>query len=554
MPRGKQRTTVVGPGSRTFRTAVNNMALQQVNLAARRAALRAVAEERAVNRPQRQAPKPARRRVTSASSGDDGLNSAVVHTNTTVIEDTFRLRREKVMDVYGSTSPFTLSAGMYINPGNTTLFPIFSGIAATYEQFRVNTLRFVFETQAYTASGSNLTAGLVGMATNFDPDDPAFVSMTELENYVGSVKGPPYARRIVHDVARAHGLRRGSSRGGVPDLPLLSYFVNPSGNAKSVSGSTSKFYDVGLFQVAAANNAGNGPIGELFVEYSFTMIRPKQPSLTADLGTRYWHGAFTNMAFTASGANLFSNEVSVAQQGLAAAAVSPSTITIPAGVPGRYFVNLGLDLAAGGTNLSASSVTLGLTGGLTLVNAFANPSGAGVASYTAVSNSSQLDMQIVMDATSAGGSIAYGGIQTTAGTAVGEGDVFIMEIPGGLAAQASRGELPRLDVSTLRALMEKPSRVSNSTIQVHTDNVGPSVQPATRQRCLSPVLSDDDDSVYVTDTGALRVRERDFFLPTGSVTQTSSPAQSSRPNGAPPGAIPVNSRSSSKALGPPTDR
>jgi hypothetical protein len=107
----------------------------------------------------------------------DGINSSRVVTNSSVVEDRFAMRREKIGNLSG-TSAFTLAQQLYVNPGNTVLFPVFSQIAATYEEYRVNHLRFTFETDAYTATNGTASAGKVIMATNFDPDDANFTGDT----------------------------------------------------------------------------------------------------------------------------------------------------------------------------------------------------------------------------------------------------------------------------------------------------------------------------------------------------------------------------------------
>jgi len=215
--------------------------------------------------------KQGNRPMGSTYMATDGLNKSRVVTNRSTIEDRFQLRREKIGNVSGTTA-FTLAQSLYINPGNTVLFPIFSQIAATYEEYRCNFLQFSFESDAYTATNGTASAGKVILATNYDPDDVSFTGDTQMENYVGSVKGPPYAPVIMHDVMQGHKTR--NSRRG--DFALNNYFVNPSGNSAAPSGSTSKFYDLGLFQMATSGNAVTTEIGELYVTYSFTMIRPKQ--------------------------------------------------------------------------------------------------------------------------------------------------------------------------------------------------------------------------------------------------------------------------------------
>jgi len=131
-------------------------------------------------------------------------------------------------------------------------------------------LVFSYETEAYTASGSNVSAGKVILATNYDPSDAAFTTDQQMEDYSNSDRGAPYCE-IVHDVLGGdHSLK---------NEPLKNYFVNSSANTQAPTGDSSqgKFYTIGNFQLGCQGNASaSAEIGELYVTYSFTMIRPKQ--------------------------------------------------------------------------------------------------------------------------------------------------------------------------------------------------------------------------------------------------------------------------------------
>jgi hypothetical protein len=554
-----RRTTKKASPLLGARSAVS--AMQNEAKAALRAALSAKAEALKLMKAHKAPSKPR----MSPAVGSDGLSSSMITTNNTVIEDVFRLRREKVCDVYGTTAPFAAAANLYINPGNSTLFPIFSGIAGTYEQYRVNHLRFVFESQAYTASGSAQSAGLVGMATNFDPDDPTFSSMTELENYVGSVKGPPYARKMAHDVAKAHGLRRGSRQGGVPALPLNNYFVNSSANASAPAGRTSKFYDVGLFQIATSNNSGAAVVGELFVEYGFTMIRPKAPPTGSDPATGFYHATFSGGTLNTSGPNFFvAGTVSSSEQNLPLALTGPCQVTFPSGVVGRFFVHL--DWWSPASNNSLVGTTVTYTGGISGVAAFGLDAPPRSTQPNAISTI-QGSAQIIVDVTAAG-AITFTNIKMLAGSdSTVTGDLVVIQIPNVLTAPEPGFRAPPQD-----------REASNARYQADTDDVGPSVQSAARLRpavALPPSQGvggarneyhpagcecDQCQSLRYGDghPRSSQSAQRHFFdgaevidAPTGPVTQASTPsAQSSQRAALLSGAIPTNPRTSLLARGP----
>lgn len=201
----------------------------------------------------------------------DGISIMKTIHNSSVIEDTFAPRREKVSNIIGTTSTtLSIISQLYLNPGNSVLFPIFSQIADTYEQYRVNSLFFSYETEAYAASGTNVSAGKVILATNYDPADPVFSTDTQMENYFNSDRGAPYCE-IIHDaIGGDHALKDEASK---------AYYVNKSANliAPTSDSTGGKFYDIGNFQLGCQGNASSSAeIGELYVTYSFTMIRPKQ--------------------------------------------------------------------------------------------------------------------------------------------------------------------------------------------------------------------------------------------------------------------------------------
>jgi hypothetical protein len=233
-------------------------------------------------------PKGARGNDTSMSMVTDGVNVGSIFKNTTAETVTFKTCREKFMDLVSPDTDFHQLLQLYINPGNSILFPIFSNIARNYEQYKCDHLKIFYRTKEYMASGSNVSAGLVGLGTNFDPDAPNFGSLTELENYEHATSGPPFAGLIEHDILAHHKKRFGSAgRGNSNDLSLNNYFVNYSENNIAPGATPAKFYDMGNFQTVI-DGCQAGKIGELWIEYRFTMIRRLQYSGSSTLFT--YHG------------------------------------------------------------------------------------------------------------------------------------------------------------------------------------------------------------------------------------------------------------------------
>jgi len=222
------------------------------------------------------------RQMKGMKLSTDGISvSKSVH-NGSHIADTYQPRREKVFNAISGGVPFTINE-LVINPGNTQLFPWFSTIAANYDQWRCDYLVFSYETEAYTASGTNISAGKVIMATNYDVDDPIFNDDLQMENYVNSDKSAPFTENV-HDVlAGDHNLKND---------PLKNYYVSYSQNVIAPTTGAGKFFDLGTFNIATQGQptaAAGIEIGELYVTYQFTMIRPRNPPTSSALLLRAGH-------------------------------------------------------------------------------------------------------------------------------------------------------------------------------------------------------------------------------------------------------------------------
>jgi len=365
------------------------------------------------------------RRMPGSYMANDGINRSRVVTNMSTVEDRFQIRREKISNMSG-TSAFTLAQSLYVNPGNTVLFPIFSQIAATYEEYRCNFLEFTFETDAYTATNGTASAGKVILATNFDPDDSAFSNDTQMENYVGSCKGPPYAPIIKHDVVQ--GFRARNNRRQRGDLALNNYFVYSSANQIAPGTGQGKFYDMGLFQAATAGNAVTTEIGELYVTYSFTMIRPKQQT---PLGQNFLSAHYTGVPTTS---NPFAGAVLESGSNLSLT-ITNTTHTLPSA--GRWLCQYIVRSATTAVTLTSNSLGTGLTS----VDFFQTENDGNNVIVGAAAQAAAL-YSYVVDSTVQNG-VVTGATHTIVGAAVF--DLIITQVSSGLNFIKEKGSLSHLD-------------------------------------------------------------------------------------------------------------
>lgn len=394
--------------------------------------------------------------VMRFGADSSGLNKSVGFTNRSVVEQYFQPRMEKVADLTG-TAAFTMAQALYINPGNSTLFPIFSQEAIVYEQYRCNLLKFWYRSTEYTASGSNIGAGLVLLATNFDPDDAQFSTKNQMENYWHGTSDAPFAPSgkgvLCHDVCAGYKKNKG---GALRDATLNNYYVNASSNTSAPTSQAAKFYDIGLFQLATAGNvASSDVIGELWVEYSFTMIHPKQ-NASLPQGTGAVH--FSSIAATT--ADNFAG--SVQQAGslapLTGISIASNVITFPAGMPGNYLLEMAV---SGATSASGFAVnyTTGATALLLMTAAGVRNASSSIVSLAGTTTSSAV-VSKTFTVASSGATLTV-----TPSTIVGAGnmDLFIVSLPPTVLTvveeEESRISMLERQVERLLGLLSPPSLV-----------------------------------------------------------------------------------------------
>jgi len=366
------------------------------------------------------------------SSVSDGVNTGMVWRNSNSVRDFFAPRFEKVADLVSAGTAFAIIKQYYLNPGNTVLFPVFSQIAATYEEYINHRLRFWYRGEEYTASGTNLTAGVVTYATNMDPDDSSFSNNDQMENYEGSVNGPPFCGHFMHDVHTTHRAR-GLNKAKGNDLALNQYFVYSSANQAAPAASTAKFYDMGNFQVSSSNTQA-ATMGELWVEHSWTMIRRKQQTpLGQNLLSAHVSAAAAGTATTAAPLGTTGG---LLRSGSTIPVVSTTnTFTLPSA--GRFVVAVNYSGSISGAG------SLGFGANITALTLLTNNTSAGVNSFNAGGIAWSL---YIVDVSTAGTAAANTVTITGPTMSGGNTDVLISQLNGGFNLKpVSEDRLGRLE-------------------------------------------------------------------------------------------------------------
>lgn len=275
-------------------------------------------------------------------------------TGTTVIR-----HREFVSDIFSSTN--FLVRSYPIAPGLTNLFPWLSQIAVNYEQYRIRGLVFDLKSTSASALNSTNTAlGVMGIATQYDADEPDFQSKQEAENYIGCQSTNP-SNSILHFVECARGQN------------VLDHLYTRSGQLGADQ--DIKFYDLGKLQIFTQGMQAAGVnIAELWVSYEVEFSKPKLPA-----------GGLTQLTpcdvfeFNTAGSNTWAGAGGVTRTptyGNIGSYINNNTIFFPSTMPaGRYIINIDGVLTSGTGIGSAAATTVSVSGNITLANVFATVSG-----------------------------------------------------------------------------------------------------------------------------------------------------------------------------------
>lgn len=158
---------------------------------------------------------------------------------------------EFVSDISGTTG-FAVRT-VPINPGQSSLFPWLSSIAARYEKYRFRSLRFIYETNKSTA-----TNGVVVLAVDYDAEDDVPATKSQLLQNEDKERGAPWQK--FHMQCSEHNLRKS-----------LGMFVRPGAVP---SGVDVKTYDLGQLFIGTNGMADTSVVGELYVEYDIELETP----------------------------------------------------------------------------------------------------------------------------------------------------------------------------------------------------------------------------------------------------------------------------------------
>jgi len=149
----------------------------------------------------------------------------------------------------------------WVNPGNTSLFPWLSGVAANFELYKFHGLMFEFRSSSSVVSTTTPALGVVVMASQYDVAESSFSSKSQMESTDFAATGRP-CDQILHGVECN------------PRDWIVNNFRVRIDDSEDVDPTT---YDTCNFTIAACGCTGTYTIGELWVTYDVQLHKPWQP-------------------------------------------------------------------------------------------------------------------------------------------------------------------------------------------------------------------------------------------------------------------------------------
>lgn len=221
-------------------------------------------------------------RVASNSMFSNGMPTF------STLEAPMRFRHKELIGTVTSTTGFTVSKRLQINPG--LLAPIIAQFARSFTMYHFHGLVFMFNsTSSDSVSSTNTALGVHGMVVNYDPAVPNFTSRIAAEEYVGCQAAPPSHNLMLPVECK-------------PQTTMLERRYVRS-TASVPTGKTVAECDLGTFQSFTDGMQAASLIGEIWVAYDVEFFLPKIDDTAGDAGDIYTAGAKTSASVILVGAN-----------------------------------------------------------------------------------------------------------------------------------------------------------------------------------------------------------------------------------------------------------
>jgi hypothetical protein len=175
----------------------------------------------------------------------------------------FRVKhREYIRDINSSIA--FASSTFSINPGLSATFPWLAQVAGNFEQYKIHGMVIYLNTTSATAvSSTNTALGIWGAVTQYEPDQPDFITKQQCENYVGAQSAVP-CQSLMHGIECK------------PKSNVLQLMYVRNG---TVPEDEIKFYDWGKLQIFTQGSQAASTIGEMWISYDVEFFKPRLPNI-----------------------------------------------------------------------------------------------------------------------------------------------------------------------------------------------------------------------------------------------------------------------------------
>jgi len=249
------------------------------------------------------------------------------------------VRHREFITTVNSSIGYTVQQSFDINPGNRTLFPWLSGIAARFQEYRIRGMVFHYvPTSGSAVASSNAALGAVMLQTTYRASDTAPASKIEMLNEYNSNESVP-SEAFCHPIEC-----------DPKENPFNIQYVR---TANTTALEDKLLYDLGTTHLAVQGCQTNGnALGDLWVTFEVELKKPiVSSSITSTLQSYIGNSATSSVASLFPTPVAYSNTLPVTLAG--------STISFPRGISGTF------------------QVTVRMTGAFTSLTSWASPTVAG---------------------------------------------------------------------------------------------------------------------------------------------------------------------------------
>lgn len=326
-----------------------------------------------------------------------------VHENHGII-----VRHREYLGDINATTAFTIQQ-FPINPGQSTTFPWLAQIAGSYEEYRMRGLVFEFKSlssDAVLSASTSSALGSVVMATQYNPNNPAFANKQQMENY-------EFANSSKPSCSFMHPVECDPKQTILDGKLFVRTTALPAGEDLRLS-------DLGNFSIATVGmQAASGVCGELWCTYE----------------VEFWKAKFNPVSFGGqAGANDHFTLLTVANATpLGTTSTNSSNATLKGSITSGTTYNFPTNIVEGlymfvysvsGSTASITSPSITVSGGTIVTNGWNNATNPYI-SIPANSVSSSRFCQCWLVTVAASGCYVALGAAGTLPAVVTSGDLYV---------------------------------------------------------------------------------------------------------------------------------